>query len=290
MRTATNHRSQGRTEKVAAAHAEMLEALGELTTSEDWRRVLDTASQMHSYSPRNRLWLAIQAAERNMELSVVFGYRAWQAHGRQVKKGERGLLVLCPIVSRGRPEDDDDSEQVRTILHTFRLGHVFDLGQTEGDDWPELAPQRLEGIAPAGLWHALVAQVEDQGFDVVIGTTEHPGANGETDWLRSRVTVRAELEPAQKAKTLAHELAHVVLHRPDESQRPPSRALCEVEAESVAYLVCKALELDSDAYSLPYVASWAAGDPEVAAAVAERAIGAAEAIIEAVGERAGVPA
>lgn len=290
MRTATNHKPQGRAEKVATAHAEMLEQLGELTSSEDWRRVLDIAGQMHSYSPRNRLWLAIQAAERDMDLSVVFGYRAWQTHGRQVKKGERGLLVLCPIVSRVRPEDDADSEEVRTILHTFRLGYVFDVAQTEGDDWPELAPQRLGGVAPEGLWPALAAEVRRQGFEVVLGTPTHPGANGETDYLRLIVTVSAELAPAQLAKTLAHELAHVVLHRPDDPQRPPSRAVCEVEAESVAYLVCKTLELDSDAYSLPYVASWAGGDPEVAAAVAERAIGAAEAIIEAVGELQEVPA
>ena len=40
------------------------------------------------------------------------------------------------------------------------------------------------------------------------------------------------------------------------------RERVEVEAESVAFVVCDTLGVDSADYSIPYVASWAAGDPE----------------------------
>ena len=40
------------------------------------------------------------------------------------------------------------------------------------------------------------------------------------------------------------------------------RERVEVEAESVAFVVCDALDVDSAEYSIPYVASWAGGDPE----------------------------
>ncbi len=60
-------------------------------------------------------------------------------------------------------------------------------------------------------------------------------------------------------KTLAHEIAHAMLHGTYES-----RALAELEAESTAYIVCQALGIDSDDYSFGYVASWAGGSESAA--------------------------
>jgi antirestriction protein ArdC len=70
---------------------------------------------------------------------------------------------------------------------------------------------------------------------------------------------------AQQFKTLVHECTHALLH-PLNAERstlnglhnPRSRA--EVEAESVAFVVCHALGVDSGDYSVPYVAGWAQGD------------------------------
>jgi hypothetical protein len=61
------------------------------------------------------------------------------------------------------------------------------------------------------------------------------------------------------------ELAHALMHAPPSHDRAPvtdplNRALAEVEAESVAYLIGSAHGMDTTGYSLPYVASWAAGD------------------------------
>ncbi len=70
------------------------------------------------------------------------------------------------------------------------------------------------------------------------------------------------------------ELAHVWLHDPDEGHH--HRGVAEVEAESVAYVVCHAAGLASDDYSLPYVAVWSDGDPAMVRATAERVLGAAQ--------------
>jgi hypothetical protein len=40
-------------------------------------------------------------------------------------------------------------------------------------------------------------------------------------------------------------------------------ASAEVEVESVAYIVCDALGLDSGDYSFPYVTRWAEGSEEL---------------------------
>ncbi|MGH2756013.1 MAG: hypothetical protein ACRDLB_16490 [Actinomycetota bacterium] len=59
----------------------------------------------------------------------------------------------------------------------------------------------------------------------------------------------------------------------------PSRDIAEVEVESVAFIVCDALGLDSGEYSFPYVTHWAEGSEEIAKQTAERAIGCAKQIL-----------
>ena len=91
-----------------------------------------------------------------------------------------------------------------------------------------------------------------------------------TDFLARTVQVRADVSDAQATKTLAHELGHVMLHDPsiDPLWRMPCRAIKEVEAESVAYLVAAHAGLDTADYTFGYVAGWANGrsDSEMATA------------------------
>ena len=58
------------------------------------------------------------------------------------------------------------------------------------------------------------------------------------------------------------ELAHALLH-----EGTDDRPLAELEAESVAYVVCRGLGFDSGDYSFGYVACWAGGGPEAVAAI-----------------------
>ncbi len=86
------------------------------------------------------------------------------------------------------------------------------------------------------------------------------------------------LSPAQRTKTLAHELAHVLLH-PDTAKYFQSRDRCEVEAESMAYLVCQAAGLATDGYSWPYIAHWSTGKVEIVQEAAGRVIETARAVL-----------
>ena len=56
--------------------------------------------------------------------TMVGGFRQWQRAGRQVKKGEHGLMIWCPS-SRASKDSDEEPEL------TFFVGTVFDIGQTE---------------------------------------------------------------------------------------------------------------------------------------------------------------
>lgn len=277
-----------RANRLSEAHDHLVAAVEALTNGEQWQRLLAVASRFHTYSVNNVLLICRQCPEATR----VAGYRTWQSLGRQVRRGERGIAILAPC-TYARPDDDTTSadeqdEEKREdggrarVLRGFKVVHVFDVAQTDGEPLPEAPASVLTGEAPTGLTDRLAALIRAQGYTVTFGPLPpaFAGANGLTDHDRRAVTVRDDLPGAQQAKTTAHELAHVLMHgtRP----RPP-RPVVEVEAESVAFLVCASAGLPSDAYSFGYVATWARGDTALVRATAERAIRCAREVIDALG-------
>ncbi len=175
------------------------------------------------------------------EATMVAGYRAWQAKGRQVRRGETAIKVFGPVTTRepkldvqGRPIRDADGKPLQDVrIVGVKPVSVFDVSQTDGDPLPEPPPATLlTGQAPPGLWAALQAFVEAQGYTVSRGDCGE--ANGITMFDTRQVRVRADIDDAAAVKTLAHEAGHVLLHAPEARQPFACRGVIEVEAESVA--------------------------------------------------------
>ena len=271
-----------RDERTAHAHELLLEQLRSLTTSDQWLSMLEMSRRFHAYSARNVLLLLAQGAQGR-----VAGYRTWQTIPAQdggtcqVRKGAQALTVLAPIT---RQRDDTDpatgESTTRRVVVGFKGARVFDeAALVTPPAAPQVMPELLRGESPQQLWNALAEQVRAAGFTVQHG--DCAPANGRTDWLARTVTVRPDLEPAQRTKTLAHELAHVRLHDPTgEWEHRSSRPRMEVEAESVAYLVCAHTGIDTAQYTIPYVAHWSNGDIELVQATAERVINTARRITD----------
>ena len=59
-------------------------------------------------------------------------------------------------------------------------------------------------------------------------------------------------------KLCGKELAHVVMHDPDDEEARQHRGIREVEAESVALMIGAAHGMDTAGYTIPYVSTWAA--------------------------------
>ena len=267
-------------DRLAQIHEQLLGAVAELRSGEDWAQMLAVQARFHRYSWGN--CLLIRAA--CPEATHVAGYRTWQGLGRQVRRGERGIAILAPVVV-GEQESDAESEghERRRAVRGFRVSFVFDVSQTEGEELVEVKPAVLEGDAPAQLYERLATQVLGAGYR--LDRADCSPANGQTDFLARTVTVRPDLEGAQAAKTLCHELAHVLLHAElagSALDGGACRGRAEVEAESVAYVVCATAGMDSGAYSFPYVARWAA-DLSVVADTATRVTACARAVSKATG-------
>jgi DNA primase len=154
---------------------------------------------------------------------------------------------------------------------------VFDIAQTEGEPIEELdavRPQLLEGEAPPAMWDALVGAAEESGFEVI--RDRKRTENGYCDLGNKVIAVRPDVTPAQGVKTLVHELAHALLHGDGVAR---GRELQEVQVESVAYVVCGALGLDTGDYSFAYVAGWSGGVAALVKETAERVIDCAQHIL-----------
>jgi hypothetical protein len=237
-------------------HDQLVKQLEGLVTGDDWTAMMRVASRFHTYSARNIALIHVQRPDA----THVAGYGTWKTLGRQVRKGAKGITILAPCPTR-----NSDDETTRTF---FRTAHVFDIADTDGDDLPEVAPRLLNGDAPRAAWNGLAEIVTNNGF--TLDRQDCSPANGVTRWLDRTVSVRPQLEPAQAVKTLAHELGHILCdHGTD--PRPP-RSLAEVEAESIAYIVCAALGIESDDYSFPYVARWSDGDINLVKTTADRVV------------------
>jgi hypothetical protein len=244
--------------------------------------MLAVASRLHRYSARNIFLIHAQRPDATR----VAGFHRWRTLGRHVRRGESGIAILAPCVYRAKEvnqADDADAAPAASVLRGFKVAYVFDESQTDGPPLPDVRPRLLIGQDTARLWSGLAAQVAGAGYTVQRGYCH--GANGVTDFAAHTVRVRADVDELQATKTLCHELAHALMHGPEHDVVASNVA--EVEAESVAYVVCQAAGMATTDYSLPYLARWSRGDVGLITATTERVLTTARTVLAGLGIDAG---
>lgn len=198
------------------------------------------------YSFNNCLLIAVQKPDA----TFVAGFQRWKELGRFVRKGEKGIMILAPLLKRSKHEDEaaherSDEESSPRIVG-FRATYVFDVSQTEGEELPEFSV--ITGD-PSELLPRLRRLVGDHGialrYEEQLG-----GADGVSEG--GRIAIRQGLPAAEGFAVLAHELAHELLHR-SERRKETTRSTRELEAEAVAFVVCRAAGLDGLARSSDYI-------------------------------------
>src|SRR5437868_9431511 len=96
--------------------------------SESLKTYLRVMSHFHHYSWGNCLLIYSQRPEATR----VAGFQAWLKMRRFVRKGEKGIVILAPMVGR-KKSDTELTEDEQTRLFGFRAAHVFDVSQTDGE-------------------------------------------------------------------------------------------------------------------------------------------------------------
>lgn len=207
-------------------------------------------SGFHNYSFRNMMLIFMQ----NPEASMVAGFQAWKKIGRHVRRGEKALRILAPIVRKRKADDSDSAKagqqesdvQPKRVITGFRMASVFDVSQTEGEDLPEFGGYSGD---PAENLDRLKQFVACKDIELLM---ENPGGGALGVSEDGRIKVRPDLSPADTFAVLAHEVAHELLHK-GERRKDTTSSIRETEAEAVAYAVCCAVGLEDHSRASDYI-------------------------------------
>ena len=302
--TADRTPAKSQMERITEITQQLEEGIQNLFESAAYKTWLDTMSRFHDYSLNNTLLIASQKPDA----TLVAGYTAWQkTFGRQVNKGEKAIRILAPAPYKRKAEVDKVDPKTGEILKNpdgscaketkeimvpaFKVVSVFDVSQTEGRELPTLGVNELSGD---------VAQYENFlealkmscpvpiGFEQIVTS-----AKGYFHTVENRIALQEDMSQVQTIKTLIHEMAHQKLHSTAPAEEVPEEAKLtrnhkEVEAESVAYTICRHFGIDTSDYSFAYIAGWSHGKetPELKASLARIRNAANEMITDIAGHMA----
>lgn len=265
-----------------ALHAQLEEQIKGLAESDQWKRFLDFRAAFHGYSLNNFILIWSQ----HPTATTVAGYSHWQKLGRQVRTGAKSIKIFGYSTKKITEADETTGDETTRVRAYFPILSVFDIDQTdliEGRTDDSTVTHALTGTDGAGIYDMVAHYLAGRGWTVERGDTGEAFGYTRTDGSKT-VRISDSAEPAQAAKTIIHEAAHVLLHADLEAgEYVAHRGAYEAEAESVAYVIAAMFGLDTSSYSVGYVAGWAHGDLDVIRSTAANVLRAVDVLTEHLG-------
>jgi len=273
--------NQERDERRKDLSEKLENGLKELYASDKYAQYLKTMSQFPRYSSRNTMLIHMQCPGA----SRIAGAAKWKRDfKRHPKKGEKALYIYAPVKNDKEPETkmfekidpqtgapmlDKDGKVIMeelTKLDTsgmsYRLVPVFDVSQTDGKPLPEIVnPLNGDVERYDALLDALRAV-----SPLPIEFEPMPEAQDGYCEFGKKIGIREGMSQRQTVAAIVHEIAHARLHDKDnipEGEKAKSRAVKELEAESVAFAICEKYGVNSGDNSFGYLAEYAGHDPEM---------------------------
>ena len=220
---------------------ELIKALKE--NSGRYEEFLRFAGKMsiRRYSATN-MWLIFS---QKPDAKYVLGMKSWNRFGRRVKKGERGIAILAPVIKTLKEEVENEIVEKEKLVG-FKTTYVWDISQTEGKPLPvETFAKPVEGKKN---FNSIISR-----FKVKVDVRKLYGANGATDGFT--IFIEKSLPDVHKVKTFFHELTHMKYHFSLEGKRK-KKEVKELEAETSAMIICSYLGIDTTSYSIDYMTLW----------------------------------
>lgn len=269
-----------RKEQVQELTKKLEDGITALFESDRYLEYLTIMARFHHYSYRNTLLILLQCPDA----TLVAGFHAWkQKFGRHVKKGETGICILAPMAYKYKKESKKQDQEVVILepesedtKHTkkaeqseeleekseqrivgFRVVRVFDVTQTEGKELPQLGVDELTGAVTE---YEVLIQALIMVSPMPVSFIEiESGAKGYCNVTKRVIAIQKDMSQLQTVKTMIHEIAHAMLHADNDKVERKDAGTREVEAESIAYVVCQYLGLDTSDYSFAYLIGWSSG-------------------------------
>ena len=232
--------------------------------SEQYKTYLKAMSKFHNYSFGNVMLILLQCPNA----SLVAGFHKWKKDfGRNVKKGEHGIMILAPCPQKKsidreieKPDGTKETESVLVVRQRFKVAYVFDVSQTEGRELPSYGVDKLTGdVQHYDEFYKAIESVAPVPIEFRPATDHSEGCYKHKE---QKIYINEGLRQIQTVSVMIHETAHAILHAlPVENgeivgKHEKDRRTREVEAESVAYIVCQHFGIETGDSSFAYVTSW----------------------------------
>lgn len=252
--------------------------LFEFIKSGKYQDVLLMMGNLGKYSLTNQLYILLQ----NPEATTVKGMKQWNYLGRSIIPGSKSIRIFAPIVETIQQEVKDKDGNLlldeagnpivnsKQIVRKYKASYVFDISQTNGKEleifkFNELTPVDKKETIMQGLLNV----VYKQGYSFRYASEEElgKGCEGMCKYNPKEILVKDGMSDLQTISVLVHECGHALAHGPyresfEGLKQLPSRDIREVEAESIACVVCSYLGLETTNYNFSYISGWANGDIE----------------------------
>lgn len=198
----------------------------EYIKSDRYKEILDNMAKFHEYSVNNSIGIMIQKPDA----TLVAPYTKWQRLNRQVKKGEKGIVILCPVKYKkmiektkldetGKPVLDKNGFEIKNKTYqdciAFKIGFVFDKSQTvqiEGKKELVLEPVNELKESVGQSFSELMHTIQDISPVPVSFEKIQSGVKGYYDDKHVKIVVNQGMSELQTLKTLIHETAHACIH------------------------------------------------------------------------------
>ena len=226
------------------------DGLTEYTNSDKYRELLQVMSRFYHYSANNCLLIALQCPHA----SYVAGYTSWRNNfHRQVKKGSKAIRIFSPYTYKTKDENDEEVECLG-----FKSASVFDISATEQIEHLKPIAIGIEDLQGRIDNYKQFVTAFEQVAPVPVEYRLFDGdARGYYSDAEKIIVIQDGMTERQSVKTLIHEIAHAMLHTKEKLQEhKKDRKQKELEAESVAYVVCEHFGFYSEDYSFPYIVGW----------------------------------
>jgi len=238
----------------AALNKKLTSFIKDLATETDEARIsevmqnyLKFCSTFYRYSVSNQFFIYLFKPDA----THVAGFHDWLKRKRYVKKGEKGIPILAPCMIKHK---DEDEKVIATDLR-FKTVYVFDVSQTDGEPLPDAPEWKSQEKYPE-IEDMLIRYAKSLNINVDIeDLSSHGGAQGYSSGGN------IVLDPTAGTKTLIHEIVHELLHHNGKSKLKPRQEV-ELEAEAIAYVVSRALEI-KNLKSPNYLAIWDADGSKI---------------------------
>jgi hypothetical protein len=216
----------------------------EACKSEALTALLDAMVHFPNYSFGNVLLIARQKPDA----THVAGMWSWNQLGRRVKRGEKGIAILAPMVAKTRRDEakNNTEDSNRPSLLGFRRVYVWDESQTEGAPLPEM--EKVTG--DAGEYRdRLIHYINAQGITLEYTERIAPAMGAA---FGTTIRILPGQTQGEEFSTLVHELAHLMLKH-SERRTEITKTVRETEAEAIAFVVGKSIGLKTSTASADYI-------------------------------------